>query len=102
MISNGVTLHYKWKCRNVCISIGYYNLHYDMFSLPLGSYDVALGAQGLRTLGSILWDFAELRMQFSVNEKTDTFKGLQPGYPIIMSSHHMENLLKYNSHGGIA
>ena len=43
----------------MCISIGYYNLHSNMFAMPLGGCDVILGTQWLRTLGPILWDFVE-------------------------------------------
>ena len=64
MITNGGTLACKGKCLNVRISMGDYKLHSDMFSLPLGGCDVVLGAQWLRTLEPILWDFAELWMQF--------------------------------------
>ena len=64
MIANGGTFPCKWKCHNLQISIGDYNLRSDMFSLPLGRCDVVLGAQWLRTLGPILWDFAELWMHF--------------------------------------
>ena len=59
MIVNGSNLPCKGKCRNVHISIEDYNLHSDMFALPLGECDVVLGAQWLCTLGPILWDFAE-------------------------------------------
>ena len=62
MIANGGTLSCKGKCHNVCISIGDYNLHSDIFSFPLGGCHVVLGAQWLRTLGPILWDFVELWM----------------------------------------
>ena len=47
MVANGIILPCKGKCRNVCISIGDYNLCSDMFSLPLGGCDVVLGAQWL-------------------------------------------------------
>ena len=73
-----------------------------MFSLPLGRCDVVLGAQWLRTLGPILWDFAELWMQFSINGTKHTLCGLQPGSLSLISSHRMENLLKKSSHGVIA
>ena len=61
-----------------------------------------LGTQWLRTLGLILWDFAKLWMQFSVNGNKHTFNGLQPGSLSIISSHRMEKVLKMNSHGVIA
>ena len=86
----------------MCISIGDYNLHSNVFSMPLGGCDVILGTQWLRTLGIILWDFAELWMQFLVNGNKHTFNGLQPGSLNIISSHRMENILKMNSHGVIA
>ena len=62
LVANGGTLPCKGKCRNVHIYMGDYNLCSDMFSLTLGGCDVVLGAQWLCTLGSILWDFAELWM----------------------------------------
>lgn len=102
MIANGGTLPCKGKCRNVRLSIGDYNMRSDMFALPLGGCDVVLGAQWLRTLGPILWDFAELWMQFSAEGHQHTLKGLQPGSLSIISSHRMEKLLKKNSHGVIA
>ena len=61
-----------------------------------------LGTQWLHKLGPILWDFAELWMQFLVNGNKHTFNGLQPGSLSIISSHRMEKLLKMNSHGVIA
>ena len=73
-----------------------------MFSMPLGGCDVILGTQWLCTLGPILWDFAELWMQFSVNGNKHKFNGLQPGSLGIISSHRMEKILKTNSHGVIA
>ena len=76
IIANGGTLPCKGKCRNVHISMGYYNLHSNMFALPLGGGDVVLGAQWLHTLGPILWDFAELWMHFSINGTKHTLRCL--------------------------
>ena len=70
-----------------------------MFSFPLGGCDVVLGAQWLRTLGPILWEFAELWMQFSINGTKHTLRGLQLGSLSLISSHRMEKLLKKSSHG---
>ena len=73
-----------------------------MFAMPLGGCDVILGTQWLRTLGPILWDFAQLWMQFSVDGNKHKFNGLQPGSLSIIISHHMEKIRKKNSHGVIA
>ena len=72
-----------------------------MFVMPIGRCDVVFGAQWLRTLGPILWDFAELSMQFSINAQKHTLRGLQPGSLSIISSHCVEMILKKNSHGVI-
>ena len=82
--------------------MGDYNLRFDMFSLTLGGCDVVLGSQWLCTLGPILWDFAELWMQFSPDGHKHTLKGLQLGSLSIISSHRLEKLLKKSSHGVIA
>ena len=73
-----------------------------MFSLPLGRCDVVLGTQWLHTFGTILWDFAELWMQFSINGTKHTLRGLQLGSLGLISLHSMENILKKSSHGVIA
>ena len=73
-----------------------------MFVMPLVGCDVILGTQWLRTLGTILWDFSELWMQFSINGNKHKFNGFQPGSLSIIHSHRMEKLLKTNSHGVIA
>ena len=101
MITNEGTLPCKGKWRNVGISIGDYKLCSNMFSFPLGGCDVVLGAQWLSTLGPILWDFAEIWMQFSINGKKHTLWGLQLGSLSIISLHHMENILNKSSHGVI-
>ena len=101
MVANGSTLPCKGKCCNVCISIEDYNLCSNMFSMSLGGCDVIMGAQWLRTLGPVLWDFVELWMQFLVNGKKHTFNGLQPRSLGIICSHCMEKILKKNSHGVI-
>ena len=76
MIANGGSLPCKGNYHNVCISIEYYNLCFDMFALSLGRCVVVLGTLWLCTLGPILWDFAEIWMQFSINGKSYTLKGL--------------------------
>ncbi|KAH9292048.1 hypothetical protein KI387_042763 [Taxus chinensis] len=102
MIANGGSLSSKGKCHNVCIVIGDYTLRSDMFSLPLSGCDVVLGAQWLCTLGPMLWDFLELRMQITNSGQKHTLKELLSGSVRIISSHRMEKLLNKGSHGVIA
>lgn len=38
----------------------------DLYPLPLEGCDAVLGAQWLRTLGPIVWDFSKLHMKFQI------------------------------------
>ena len=48
----------------------------DLYLLPLEGSDAVLGAQWLRTLGPIVWDFSKLLMKFQVGEKEVTLQGM--------------------------
>jgi hypothetical protein len=84
----------------MCLQIGDYHLKPDMFSIDMGGCDIVLGANWLRTLGPILMDFKELTMQFNQEGQKYNFQGIIFGSPEIISSHHMENMLK-KGHSGI-
>jgi hypothetical protein len=71
-----------------------------MFSIDMGSCDIVLGADWLRTLGPILMDFNELTMQFDQQGQKYKFQGITIGSPKIISSHRMEKQLK-KGHSGI-
>ena len=47
----------------------------DAYIVPLGSCDMILGIQWLSTLGSILWNFAYLTMEFSYKGKRHLLQG---------------------------
>jgi hypothetical protein len=64
MIANGGSMKCGGCCENVHLQIGEYHLKYHMFVIDMGSCDIVLGAEWLRTLGPILMDFKELTMQF--------------------------------------
>jgi hypothetical protein len=49
---------------NVWLQVGQYHLRSYMFYIDMGTYDIVLGVEFLRTLGPILMDFKELTMQF--------------------------------------
>jgi hypothetical protein len=64
MISIGGSMKCGWHCENVCLQIGDYHLKSHMFSIDMGSCDIVLGVDYIRTLGPIFMDFKELTMQF--------------------------------------
>jgi hypothetical protein len=82
------------------LQIGQYHLKSHMFSIDMGGCDIVLGVKWLHTLGPILMDFKDLTMQFQQEGQQYKFQGITTGSPEIISSHHMENLLK-KGHSGI-
>jgi hypothetical protein len=100
MIANGGSMKCGGSCENVHLQIGDYHLKSNVFAINMGGYDIVLGAYWLRTLGLIFMDFKELTMQFYQEVQQYKFKGIIVSSPKIISSHHMEKLLK-KGHSGI-
>jgi hypothetical protein len=73
-----------------------------MFAIDMGSCDIVLGADWLRTLAPILMDFQELTMQFDHEVHQYNFQRVTVGSPEIISSHRMEKLLKKGNSSFIA
>jgi hypothetical protein len=57
MIANGGSMKCGGRCENVYLQIGDYHLKSHMFSIDMGSCEIVLGAEWLRTLGPILMYF---------------------------------------------
>ena len=60
-------------CNAMCKGFSW-RLHGEVYKtnvviVPLGSCEMILGVQWLTTLGPILWDFEQLRMEFQYNGK---------------------------------
>jgi hypothetical protein len=94
MIANGGSMKCGGRCENVRLQIGDYHLKSHMFSIDMGGCNIVLGAEWLRTLGPILMDFQNLTMQFDQGSHKHKFQGITADSPEIISSHHMEKLLK--------
>jgi hypothetical protein len=84
----------------VHLQIGQYHLKSHMFSIDMGGCDIVLGVEWLHTLGPITMDFKDLTMQFQQEGQQYKFQGITTGSLEIISSHHMEKLLK-KGHSGI-
>lgn len=52
----------KWRAKEEEMEI-------DALILPLGEFNVILGMQWLESLGKMVWNFDERKMQFSVDNK---------------------------------
>lgn len=62
--------HFKWMMQGVWFNA-------EVLVLPLENCDMVLGVQWLATLGNINWNFADMTMQFKVQGKTYTLKGIE-------------------------
>ncbi|KAL4195317.1 hypothetical protein AMTRI_Chr05g72750 [Amborella trichopoda] len=67
--------------------------------LPSPSYEVGLGAKWLRTLGSIMWDFARLLMTFKVAAKEVTLKGVTSFNDKVIGDHEFNCEARRNKKG---
>ncbi|KAJ0103623.1 hypothetical protein Patl1_06047 [Pistacia atlantica] len=65
-VANGDTLFSIGKCEDIQFHMQGNTFRIDFYVLTLGECDIVLGVQWLRTLGPILWDFVQLRMEFSL------------------------------------
>lgn len=86
----------RLKCSGCCpalsVRVQKFSFTADFYVLPLGGCDMVLGAQWLRTLGPILWDFTELSMIFSEGGRKHKIVG-HPRQPVQeISAHVMEGV----------
>jgi hypothetical protein len=102
MIANGGSMKCGGHYENEHLQIGDYHLKSHMFAIDMGGCDIVLGADCLRTLGPILMNFKALTMQFNQEGHQYKFQGITTGSPEVISSHHMEKLLKKGHFGVIS
>jgi hypothetical protein len=76
VVANGDRVACRGLTRDVDLRIGNERFAVDCFSIPLDCYDMVLGIAWLRTLGPILWDFDELRMEFTWHDRRVLWKGI--------------------------
>jgi hypothetical protein len=71
----------------------------DLFILTLAGCNAVLGIQWIRTLGPILWDFTELKMEFLHEGVSCTLLGLKQGPPMSWEEGDSFKLLKNEQRG---
>jgi hypothetical protein len=64
LVANGEKLSSKGKCSEVQVWLQNIRFTVEFYLFNLSGYDAVLGAQWLRTLGLILWNFSKLYMSF--------------------------------------
>jgi len=78
-IANGAEIPSPGCCKAVEFKIQGFSFRTDFFILPLAGCDAVLGVQWLRTLGPILWDFLQLKMEFQHAGDSCILLGLKQG-----------------------
>jgi hypothetical protein len=95
LVANGEKLSSKGKCSAVQVWFQNTRFTIEFYLLNLSGYDAVLGAQWLRTLGPILWDFSKLYMSFQWQGQEVTLKGLaSPQDKLLEASKMLKQLRK--------
>ena len=76
----------KWKMQGV-------EFQADVLILPIEGSQMVLGTQWLAMLGPILWDFSNLRMEFTVGNKKVVLRGSPQPKLQLMSGKSLLNVL---------
>ncbi|XP_042401280.1 uncharacterized protein LOC121991335 [Zingiber officinale] len=93
-VADGRSLTSPGNCNSIKILLPNYELITDLFLPPLDGCDVVLGAQWLKTLGDIIWNFSQLTMRFQDQGKEVCIRGKKQDTITPISSYQAEQLLK--------
>lgn len=74
-VADGTRLCSKGLCRGFVWAMQGESFTANARVLTIGGCDMVLGVQWLSTLGPILWDFKNLKMQFNLQDKPFTLVG---------------------------
>ncbi|GFY94104.1 hypothetical protein Acr_09g0005500 [Actinidia rufa] len=76
VVASGDKLFSGGKCRGIHKEFQGIPITVDLYVFPLEGYGAVLGAQWLRTLGLIMWDFSKLQMKFHISNKEVGLQGM--------------------------
>ncbi|XP_077232412.1 uncharacterized protein LOC143869736 [Tasmannia lanceolata] len=99
VVANGEKLSSLGMCSRVQINIQDKKITTDFYVLSLGGCDAVLGAYWLRPLGPILWDFANLSMQFSLEGDSYCLNGPSSNEISVVDDSQLKKPLKKGSRG---
>jgi hypothetical protein len=102
MIADGGTNSCSGKCSKINLTMGEYVMNSPMISIPMGGPDVVLGIQWLQSLGTMVFNFQELLIKFSLEGKEIELRGIKEKLGKVISCIDMTKLLKKGHKGIIA
>ncbi|XP_048596340.1 uncharacterized protein LOC106362703 [Brassica napus] len=83
----------KYKCNPLSWKMQGYGFSTEIRTLPLGCSDLVLGVQWLSTLGPILWDFLNLRMEFNFQGLKHVLRGVSPNSAKVINGSSLNKLM---------
>jgi hypothetical protein len=99
VVANGERLSNRGKCSAVPVLLEGTLFILEFFLIDLQGYDSVLGAQWLKTLGPILWDFASLHMSFTWQGQKVTLIGINSPSNRVLEGQKMKKELRRCSEG---
>ena len=94
MVADGKKIKKVEKCHKVKLQIQDFNLESELYTLPLGGVDIVLGVQWLQTLGTYSANHQKHFIKFKWQGKISKLHGFQPLGTQVVSSQHMEKLIR--------
>lgn len=83
----------SYKCNSFAWKMQGYEFKAEIRTLPLGCSDLVLGVQWLSTLGPILWDFLNLRMEFKFQGLKHVLRGITPNSSKVVNGSSLNKLI---------
>jgi hypothetical protein len=102
MITDGGTINFSGKCNKINLTMGKYLMNSPMIAIRMGGAYVVIGIQWLQSLGTMAFNFQELFMKFSLEEKEIELRGITGKPGKVISSNGITKLLKKGHQGVIA
>jgi hypothetical protein len=92
-VANGEHLQSYGACKATNVIVQGEHFVMNCYALPLEGFDVILGAQWLKSLGPIVWDFIALTMAFVHEGRTICFVSCGGMPSVLYSSQPANNLM---------
>ncbi|KAA8537022.1 hypothetical protein F0562_029500 [Nyssa sinensis] len=99
-LADGSTLPCFGFCKATPLQLQSLEVTPSLYLLALGGCDVVLGMDWLKTLGTVVWNFNDLIMSFTLGNDTATLRGIQLPSRVVEEIEYME-ALKGNSAKGV-
>ena len=96
-MENGQQLDCNTICKDFTWSLLGQQFSTDVYLVPLGNCEMVFEVQWLSTLGSILWNFEEVKMEFTYKGKRLVLRGTKKSDMEWMGGKKVQKLLQHSA-----